>query len=360
MERFFCKTCIIAGAGSLASLADLHIKRLLIVADPYFFENGTANHIAHISKAEHTEVFSKVAPDPDVTLAAQGTKVAQAFQPDTILALGGGSAMDCAKAIVYFSDLSVRLIAVLTTSGSGSEVTNFAILTHNGIKHPLVDEKLQPDIAILDSQLLTSLPQKLIAETGFDLISHAIESWASTGAGSITDALCLEALRTAFSCLPKSFAGDQSARSAVHTAATMAGMAFSSTGLGICHALSHALGGTFHLPHGRLNAILLPAVIDCNAHSVAQRYGLLSRRLGFSSGADAVALRALKNALLRLRRELGLPSSLAQAGIEPALVAEKADALVAAALADPCCATNPVKVQAQQLHRILAEVTGRG
>ncbi len=360
MEQFFCKTRIVSGAGSLAFLSQLHIKRLLIVADPYFYENGTANHIAHISGAEHTEVFAKVAPDPSVTLAAEGTQMLQTFQPDTVLALGGGSAMDCAKAMAYFSGLNVRLVAVPTTSGSGSEVTDFAILTHDGAKHPLVDAKLQPDIAILDSDLLASLPPKLVAETGFDLISHALEAWASTGAGSISDALCLEALRTAFSQLPKSYAADQTARLPIHTAATMAGMAFSSAGLGLCHAIAHALGGEFHKPHGRLGAILLPAVIECNAEAALRRYATLSRRLGFSMGSDQVALRALKNALLRLRRELGLPGTLAELGIEAALVAQETDTLVAAALADPCCATNPVKPQAHHVRRILGEVSGRG
>ena len=360
MEQFFCKTRIIAGPGSLASLSELHIKRLLIVADPFFYQNGTANHIAHISKAEHTEVFSKVAPDPSVALAAEGTQLAQSFAPDTILALGGGSAMDCAKAMAYFCGFTVRLVAVPTTSGSGSEVTDFAILTHNGVKHPLVDSKLQPDIAILDSDLLSSLPQKLIAETGFDLVSHALEAWVASGHSQISDALCLDALQAAFSSLPRSYAGDQSARMPVHMAATMAGMAFSSAGLGLCHAMAHALGGEFHLPHGRLNAILLPAVLDYNAEAASRRYGQLARRLNLSTGADTIALRALKNTLLRLRRELGLPDTLAQAGIDPALVAKKADALVSAALADPCCTTNPVKPQAQQVRRILGEVTGRG
>ena len=360
MERFFCKTRIIAGPGSLATLSELHIKRLLIVADPYFIENGTANHIAHISKAEHTEVFSKVVPDPSVILAAEGTKIVQQFQPDTILALGGGSAMDCAKAMAYFSGLPVRFVAVPTTSGSGSEVTDFAILTHDGVKHPLVDSKLQPDIAILDSDLLASLPKKLVAETGFDLISHAMEAWAATDAGQISDALAFDALRTAFSALPKSYAGDQNARLQIHTAATMAGMAFASAGLGLCHALSHALGGEFHTPHGRLNAILLPSVIEYNAEGALRRYGELSRRLGFSAGSDTIALRALKNALLRLRRELDLPSTLVEAGIDGALVAQQSDALVAAALADPCCTTNPIKPQEQHVRRILAEVTGRG
>ena len=360
MERFYCKTQLLSGAGCLGELGKLHIKRLLIVADPYFLENGTVNHIAHLSKAEHTEVFSKVTPDPSVTLAAEGTQLVQSFCPDTVLALGGGSAMDCAKAMVYFSGLEIRLIAVPTTSGSGSEVTDFAILTHDGVKHPLVDPKLQPDIAILDSDLLTYLPQKLIAETGFDLICHAIEAWSATGAGAICNALCLEALDAAFLYLPKSYAGDQSARLQVHMAATMAGMAFSSAGLGLCHALSHALGGEFHVAHGRLNAILLPAVMDCNADKSLRRYAALSRRLGCSSGADPVAFRGLKNALVRLRRELDLPETLAQAGISPAVVREKMECLAAAALADPCCATNPVKPEAHHIRQILHSVMGHG
>lgn len=360
MERFFCKTKLFSGPGSLQALADLHIKRLLIVADPYFFENGTVNHIAHISKAEAVEVFDKVKPDPSVTLAAEGTQVLQSFQPDTILALGGGSAMDCAKAMTYFSGLALRFIAVPTTSGSGSEVTNFSILTHEGIKHPLVDEKLQPDIAILDSDLLTSLPPKLIADTGFDLISHALEAWAATGAGMVSDALALSALKTAFDLLPRSYAGDTAVRGQIHTAATMAGMAFSSAGLGLCHALAHALGGEFHTPHGRLNAVLLPAVVEYNADKCQHRYACLARQLGLSAGADVMALRALKNTLVRLRRELGLPDTLSTAGIQPGYLRQKLEAVTSAALADPCCATNPVQPTAGDIRRLLQSVMGHG
>ena len=360
MEQFFNNVKILSGAGSLAALADLHIKRLLIVADPFFCENGTANHIAHTSKAEHTEVFGKVVPDPSVVLAAEGTQMALQFQPDTILALGGGSAMDCAKAMAYFSGLNTRFIAVPTTSGSGSEVTNFAILTHNGVKHPLVDDKLRPDMAILDSDLLQNLPPKLIADGGFDLISHALEAWAATGAGQFSDALARSALETAFSQLSKSYAGDQSARLPVHTAATMAGMAFSAAGLGLCHAIAHTLGGQFHTPHGRLNAILLPAVLDCNAEKAAGRYAQLSRQLGLSTGADPIALRALKNALCQLRRQLQLPDTLAAAGIQPAKLREHMELLVQAALADPCCLTNPVKPEAHHIRQILHQVMGHG
>ena len=360
MEQFVCKTKIISGHGCLSSLAELHINRMLIVSDPYFLDNGTANHIAHISGAAHVEVFAKVVPDPSVALAAEGTQLAQTFQPDTILALGGGSAMDCAKAIAFFSGLSLRLIAVPTTSGSGSEVTDFAILTHDAVKHPLVDEKLRPDLAILDGDLLRSLPPKLIADTGFDLISHSLEALVATGASPISDALAADSLSAAFAVLPKSYHGDTAARLPVHIAATMAGMAFSSAGLGLCHAISHALGGEFHTPHGRLNAILLPAVLDINAEKALAQYAALSRRLGLSAGADAMAMRSLKNALLRLRRELGLPQTLSEAGIVPAQLRQKMESVVSAALADPCCATNPVKPEAHHVRTVLHQVMGHG
>lgn len=360
MEQFFCKTRILSGPGSLGRLADLHIKNLLIVTDPFFLENGTANHIAHISKAQRTEIFSKVAPDPSVALAAEGTRLVQAFQPDAILALGGGSAMDCAKAMAYFSGGQAQLIAAPSTSGSGSEVTDFAILTHEGVKHPLVDEALRPALAILDSDLLASLPKKLIADTGFDLVSHALEAWIAANASPFSDALAVEALRIAFTQLPRSYAGDASARMAVHTAATMAGMAFSSAGLGLCHAISHALGGAFHTPHGRLNAILLPAVVDQNAEAAAGRYAELSRRLGFSTGAEAMALRALKQQLLRLRRSLDLPESLSAAGIDPEQLQKNLDDLTQASLSDPCCSTNPLPPQPQHIRRILSQVAGHG
>lgn len=360
MERFICKTQIFSGPGSLSALAGLHIQRLLIVSDPFFFQNGTANHIAHISGAQKTEVFHKVSPDPSVALAAEGTKLVLSFQPDTVLALGGGSAMDCAKAMVFFSGIPMRLIAVPTTSGSGSEVTNFAILTHEGVKHPLVDEALRPHMAILDSDLLSAMPPSLIADGGFDLISHALEAFTAKDHSPISDSLAADALATALSQLGKSYQGDKNARLPVHTAATMAGMAFSAAGLGLCHAVSHALGGEFHTPHGRLNAILLPAVMEVNGEKALHRYAALSRRMGLSNGADAMALRALKNALLRLRRELRLPETLAEAGIAPAGLREKMEAIVAAALADPCCATNPVKPEAHHIRQILHQVMGHG
>lgn len=360
MEQFSCKTRIISGDGALRALGELGIRRLFLVTDPYFAKNGVAQQIATVSKAEQTEIFSNIAPDPSVELAAEGTKAVQNFKPDALVALGGGSAMDCAKAMVYFAGFPLRLIAIPTTSGSGSEVTDFSILTHDRIKHPLIDTKLCPEIAILDNSLLRELPPTLIADTGFDVLSHALEAYVAKNAGAVTDALAKDAFCAAYALLPDSFAGNKSVRGKVHIAATMAGLAFNQAGLGLCHAMAHSLGGVFHLPHGRLNAILLPQVIRCNALVAGEKYARLARAAGFTGAADTVAIRNLITGLTHLRKKLNMPETLLQAGVSPREVREQSKQIVEAALADPCCQTNPLGVENFMVHRILDGVTGRG
>ena len=360
MNIFEAPTRIIAGDGALASLKNFGATKLMVVTDPFFYENGTAQRIAALSGATQTEFFHKVQPDPSVELAAEGTAAVKTFDPDVILALGGGSAMDCAKAMAYFAQTRARLVAVPTTSGSGSEVTDFAILSHNGVKHPLVDKRLRPVAAILDGKLLQQLPKGLIADTGFDVLCHALESFVATGAGAISDALALDAFRTAYALLPASYGGDTSVRLKIHTAATMAGMAFTQAGLGICHALAHALGGAYHIPHGRLNAILLPAVVESNAHAAGEKYAKLAAGAGIGGSAQTLAVRNLKNALIRLRRELKMPDTLAQAGVDLRKLRRDTQTLVEAVLADPCCETNPMKVEPFAVRRILEAVAGYG
>ena len=267
METFSCKTAIYAGRGSLACLKDLVKGKLLVVCDPYFMENGKGKEIGALSGATEVACFAEVKPDPDVTLAARGAALVRAFSPNAVVALGGGSTLDCAKAMLYFSGVEADLIAIPTTSGSGSEVTDFAILTHDGVKHPLVDEKLLPKAAILDGELLDNLPKGLIADTGFDAISHALEALVATKAGAFTDALATDSFCMVYGNLRNSFEGNVGVRQEIHSGSCMAGLAFSQAGLGLCHAASHALGGRFHIPHGRLNAILLPAVISLNGLS---------------------------------------------------------------------------------------------
>ena len=359
MDEFDCRTKIISGTGTVSRLAEFRAKRLFLVTDPYFYRNGTANRIGAEAKAEQVEIFHDVKPDPTVELAAEGTARLRAFGPDLIVALGGGSAMDCAKAMAYFAKTDAKLVAIPTTSGSGSEVTDFAILTHGKVKYPLVDKRLRPDMAILDSQLLEELPPVLVADAGFDVLAHALEAYVAKGAGVFTDMLAREGFRGAYSALPASFAGRTEVRLKVHQAATMAGMAFSQAGLGLCHAMAHSLGGLFHVPHGRLNAMLLPAVVGFNAHVAGEKYAQIARAAGIGGSADTVAVRNLRNALVRLRRELKMPETLAQAGVPPREVWAATGQIVEATLADPCCSSNPMKVEDFVVRRILEEVTGR-
>ena len=358
MKEFSCKTKIVTGAGSLSCLRAMGIGRLFLVTDPYFYENGTAQQVAALSGAEAWEIFYKVTPDPALQLAAEGTAVLKAFDPDTVVALGGGSTMDCAKAMVYFGEKPVRMVAVPTTSGSGSEVTDFAILTHEACKHPLVDERLRPDVAILDSDLLKELPPKLIGDTGFDVLCHALEAYTAKNATAFTDALAEKAFRVVFSSLTASFRGDRAVRLQIHEASSMAGLAFTHGGLGLCHGLAHALGGAFHLPHGRLNAILLPAVIDCNSIACGEKYAQLASCTGVGAASVTLGVRNLKNGLCRLRQELGMPKNLREAGVQPRLVWQKMPGLIRDVLADPCCETNPREVDAEVVRGVLEAVTG--
>ena len=360
MTEFFCGTKIYAGKGAVNALKKLEAQRLLVVTDPYFAKNGVAEGLAKLSGSPRWEIYDGVKPDPTVELAAEGTAKIKEFEPDLVVALGGGSAMDCAKAMLYFSGSSAKLVAVPTTSGSGSEVTDFSILTHGGVKHPLVDERLRPWVAILDEALLEGLPASLVADGGFDVLSHALEALVGRKAGAISDALARDSFCAAYSALPASFAGVRQVRLRIHTAATMAGMAFSQAGLGVCHSLAHSLGGLYHIPHGRLNAILLPAVVEHNAGAAGQKYAELARAAGLGGGADVMAVRNLKNALIRLRKQLQMPGSLQEAGINRGQLEKDQEKILAAALADPCCETNPVKVDRFFLLSILDGVAGRG
>lgn len=359
MEEFSCKTRVISGSGTIRMLGKLEKKKLFLVADSFFVKNGVAQQVAQAAGCREVEIFDRVQPDPTVELAAEGTARLREFSPDLVVALGGGSAMDLAKAMSYFGKGDHLLAAIPTTSGSGSEVTDFAILTHDKVKHPLVDKRLRPDMAILDSDLLQELPKNLIAETGFDVLTHAVEAYVAKGSGVISDVYAREAFSSAYASLPASYAGNKTVRLKVHLAATMAGMAFSQAGLGLCHAMAHSLGGMFHVPHGRLNAILLPAIVSCNAHVCGKKYAELARAAGLGGSADTIAVRNLKNGLLRLRRELNLPETLAQAGVDPRSVWRNVEKIVEATLADPCSKQNPMEPEGFLVRRILEEVTGR-
>ena len=222
---------------------------------------------------------------------------------------------------------NARFAAIPTTSGTGSEVTSFAILTHEGVKHPLVDARLRPALAILDPSLLEKLPAGLIADAGMDVLAHCLEAAVAKNATPFSDALAACAFRTALKMLPASFRGDRGVRGELHCCATMAGIAFDNAGLGACHALSHAIGGTFHLPHGRINGVL-------------EGYRRLAAVCGISGASGLIF------AVTRIRRQLGLPAALTEAGLNREEIISKAETVAAAAANDPCSVANPIPVTA--------------
>lgn len=357
MARFYCPTKIYTGPDAMAALRELSVNRVLFVTDPFFVQSGKAAEIAKSFAGAEVVFFDRVAPDPPAELAAEGAALCQRLRPELLLVLGGGSAMDLAKGIRYASDVQMLFVAIPSTSGSGSEVTSFSILTANGIKEPLVDPELRPDVAILEPSLLERMPQQLIADCGMDLLAHCVEAAVAVNRSGFTDALAVHGARSVLTNLVRSYKGDLSCRLELHEAAAMAGMAFDNAGLGVCHALAHAMGGLLHLPHGRLCGILLPEVIRVNAIAATTRYASLARGCGLAVVTDQLSVRGLIAPIQRLRQQLSMPGNLQQAGIARSTWMAAEESVLQAALSDPCCATNPIPVDRNLLASILKGVT---
>ncbi|MGN0968208.1 MAG: 1-propanol dehydrogenase PduQ [Oscillospiraceae bacterium] len=348
METFTLKPKLYFGPDALSALGELAGRRVLVVTDGFLASSGLLDRVrAHLPGSTVT-VFDQVTPDPSVELVARGVQLLRECQPDAIVAFGGGSPMDCAKAVRWCSGSAAPLWAIPTTAGTGSEMTAFAVLTdtEKGVKYPLVDDALLPDAAVLDPSLLDGVPPSVTADTGMDVLTHAAEAYVSVGATPFTDALAEKAFVLAYQNLPGAYriSGGSPEKEAMLYASCLAGMAFNAAGLGISHSLAHALGGRIHMPHGRLNAILLPRVMAFNAVQgrAAERYARLARLCGLAGSA-----RALSAALNRLLTALKLPKT---------LTVDDPKAIAAAALEDRCTATNPRKPSAAELETILREL----
>lgn len=354
MDTFTLKPILYFGDSALSALEALAGRRVLVVTDEFLARrSGLLERVEAHLKGCALSVFDAVKPDPSLQLVAQGVHALRQFGPEVVLAFGGGSPMDCAKAMRHFAGgPPLPLWCVPTTAGTGSEVTSFAVLTDTdaGVKYPLVDGALLPDAAVLDASLLSGVPPAVTADTGMDVLTHAAEACVATGATPFTDALGEKAFVLAFQNLPAACRGDEAARGRMLLASCLSGIAFNAAGLGLCHALSHALGGKYHLPHGRLNAMLLPHVVAFNraVGSAAERYAHLARLCGLAGSA-----RSLAAALSRLRQSLDMPAGLAACGVEPSALAADLDALTAAALADVCAPSNPRPATAGDLAGIL-------
>lgn len=367
-----------------------NISKALIVTDPGMVKLGYVDKVLyHLRKRPdyvHCEIFSEVEPDPSIETVMKGAELMAQFQPDVIIALGGGSAMDAAKGmwlfyeypdseffglkqkfldirkrIVKYPRLGVKaqFVAIPTTSGTGSEVTSFAVITDKeaNIKYPLADYELTPDVAIIDPQFVMTVPKKITADTGMDVLTHAIEAYVSCMANDYTDGLAIKAIQLVFDYLPRAYrnGNDELAREKVHNASTIAGMAFANAFLGINHSLAHKLGPEFHIAHGRANAILLPHVIRYNAtkptkftafpkynHFIAdKRYAEIAKMLDLPARTTEEGVESLVQAIIKLAEEMNIPMSIEANGVDKVDFESKVDYLAERAFEDQCTTANP-------------------
>lgn len=381
----------------LAKMPDIH--RVMIVADPGMVTFGYVERVIYQLHKNACnpiiELFSDVEPDPDLTTVRRGTEAMNSFQPDVIVALGGGSAMDAAKAMWLFYEnpdadfvgmaqkfmdirkrvykfpklgKNAKMVAIPTTSGTGSEVTSFAVISDKSknMKYPLADYELTPDVAIIDPDFVYTVPKTSTAFTGLDVLTHAIEAYVSILANDYTDALALQAIKLVFKYLPTSYKdADPLSREKMHNASCIAGMAFTNAFLGVNHSLAHKLGGEFHIPHGLANAYLLPHVIEYNGeatptkfaawpkydHYIApERYAEIAKTMGFvpQNASDREGVKALANAVRKLMKDVNIPLSIKEAGeadkrsyIDPKVYESALENLAYKAFDDQCTTANP-------------------
>lgn len=354
------KTIVKFGKDSLEYLKNYNEKKIFIVTDPFMVQSGMIQRVTKYLKENSYQIFDKVVPDPPIELIVEGVALVNAYQPDIVIALGGGSAIDAAKAILHFSKIIAnlenrQLIAIPTTSGTGSEVTSFAVVTNKdkGIKYPLVSEALLPSVAVLDCELVKSVPPSVVADTGMDVLTHAVEAYVSTSANDFTDAFAEKAVSLVFQYLKRSYsdADDLEAKEKMHNASCMAGIAFNEASLGLNHAIAHSIGGKLHIPHGRTNAILLPYIIEFNAaiegysptqySQAAKKYGNLAKLIGFQGGNTRTLVKNFIHEITKLMKELNMPTTLKECNIPSEKINEVKQQIAEGALQDICMHTNP-------------------
>ncbi len=386
---------------SVRYLRDMRdIERVFIVADDGMVKLGYVDVIVEQLKQRSNKVaytvFSDVEPNPTTNTVNRGTEKMRDFQPDTIIAIGGGSPMDAAKGMWLFYEhpesnffgakqkyLDVRkraykidhmkkakMICIPTTSGTGSEVTPFAVITDSEthIKYPLADYALTPDVAIVDPQFVYSVPKSVTADTGMDVLTHAIESYVSVLASDYTKGLSLQAIKLVFENLRNSYNyGDQESRQKMHNASTIAGMAFANAFLGISHSIAHKIGGQWDLIHGRTNAILLPHIVRYNAidpqkHAMWAKYEYfradedyadIARMIGLKGNTTAELVEALAAAITKLGEDVGIKMNFREQGITKEVLDRDADKLAELAFEDQCTTANPKQPLISELKEII-------
>lgn len=361
-DKFKLKSKVYFNKESIKLLSQIEGTRAFVVTDSIMEKLGYLQQIVnYLSEAGISSiVFSEVRPDPDVKVVSEGLKKYLDNNADVLIALGGGSAIDTAKGILYFAwkmkksnGINMKkplFVAIPSTSGTGSEVTDFTVITTDSGKTCIVDDFLAPDIAILDSTCIQHVPNKVVADTGIDVLVHALEAYVSTKATDFTDALAEKSVKLIFDNLEKLYLnpGDSDARDRVQNASCMAGMAFTNANLGINHSLAHALGGTFHIPHGRCNALLISSVMEYNAELskgargyATERYSNLAKLLQLPSRTIREGAVSLIKEVDKLKRKLGVENSIRFLGIDQKEFESSILSMAESAINDRCTETNP-------------------
>lgn len=365
MKSFEIKTKIHFGDNALERLAQMPYKRVLVITDPFIAKGPMIKLITEPLErsGKAFEVFHDVVPDAPIDKIIIGVKKMLEYMPDAIVAVGGGSAIDSSKSIREFAlginhYADVAMVAIPTTSGTGSEVTSFAVVNDPvaKIKHPLVSPSLTAEEAILDAELVKSVPPAITADTGMDVLTHAIEAYVSTNHNEFSTALAEKSIEIVGVFLLRAFLNgdDTHARQKMHVASCLAGLAFNSASLGLTHGMAHQLGANFHIPHGRANAMLLPHIIEYNAdihkdsrsqseyHPSVKRYSTIAHVLGLSSYNKVMSVRSLIQWIQFMNQDMKIPARISEIGtISVNDYMSKVETMAEAALADACTATNP-------------------
>lgn len=379
MARFTLPRDIYYGSGSLDVLKTIKGKKAMIVVG-----GGSMKRFGFLDKVVanlkeagiETRLFENVEPDPSVETVLKGAQAMREFSPDWIVSIGGGSPIDAAKAMWAFYEYpdtsfetliqpfsfpelrqKARFIAIPSTSGTATEVTAFSVITdyQKGVKYPLADYNITPDIAIVDPDLAETMPAVLTAHTGMDALTHAVEAYVSTLHSPFTDPLALQAIQMVFAYLPDSYNGDKNAREQMHYAQCLAGMAFTNALLGIVHSMAHKTGAAFstgHIPHGCANAIYLPYVIKFNTKCAKARYADIARFIGLKGSEDELVA-GLCAKIDGYNARLKIPKSLKEFGIDEKEFTKKVSDIAVLAVGDACTGSNPRQISAVEMKELL-------
>lgn len=378
MARFTLPRDIYFGENAMEELGNLkgHKKAFVVTGGHSMQKFGFLDKLQDILKKAGMEVklFEGVEPDPSVETVFKGAEAMREFGPDIIVAIGGGSPIDAAKAMWIFYEYPEKkfddvknpftmpqlrqkaiFAAIPSTSGTATEVTAFSVITDysNKVKYPLADFEITPDIAVLDYSLAQTMPQKLTAHTGMDALTHAIEAYVAVARSPFSDPLALKAISWIYDNLADSYNGNKKARERMHVAQCLAGMAFSNALLGICHSLAHKIGAQFELPHGLCNAILLPYVIKYNSVVSMKDFAEIARSLGLPGGSDKQLTHSLIEAVKDLNKRVGILPTLRENGVTDEVFNAHIDFIAEQAQLDPCTGANPRGTTPAELKKIL-------